>query len=310
LPSAPNLLLEALPAAERAVLAPHLTRIELQQHDVLFDLRDRIRYLYFALDAVVSLVVPLSTGEVIETAMAGRDGVIGATAGLNGRASLNRGIVQIGGSCLRCPVEPLKRVLRDLPCLRALLGGHEQALFAQAQQAAACNATHVIESRLGRWLLRAADLHGSDELPLTQEYIAQMLGVRRTSVTMIARTLQQAGMIRYTRGHIKLTDLQALRETACECYEVVRANYEELVQPPSSPAADQYFESCSVELNNRLLSPRSPRRLCDRNFAARALRITGSFKAGLIRAFSIFHGTVAAVTRSLSFGDAVQSYPM
>jgi CRP-like cAMP-binding protein len=285
LPSAPNLLLEALPAAERAVLAPHLTRIELQQHDVLFDLRDRIRYLYFALDAVVSLVVPLSTGEVIETAMAGRDGVIGATAGLNGRASLNRGIVQIGGSCLRCPVEPLKRVLRDLPCLRALLGGHEQALFAQAQQAA-------------------------DELPLTQEYIAQMLGVRRTSVTMIARTLQQAGMIRYTRGHIKLTDLQALRETACECYEVVRANYEELVQPPSSPAADQYFESCSVELNNRLLSPRSPRRLCDRNFAARALRITGSFKAGLIRAFSIFHGTVAAVTRSLSFGDAVQSYPM
>jgi CRP-like cAMP-binding protein len=285
LPSAPNLLLEALPAAERAVLAPHLTRIELQQHDVLFDLRDRIRYLYFALDAVVSLVVPLSTGEVIETAMAGRDGVIGATAGLNGRASLNRGIVQIGGSCLRCPVEPLKRVLRDLPCLRALLGGHEQALFAQAQQAA-------------------------DELPLTQEYIAQMLGVRRTSVTMIARTLQQAGMIRYTRGHIKLTDLQALRETACECYEVVRANYEELVQPPSSPAADQYFESCSVELNNRLLSPRSPRRLCDRNFAARALRITGSFKAGLIRAFSIFPGTVAAVTRSLSFGDAVQSYPM
>jgi CRP-like cAMP-binding protein len=285
LPSAPNLLLEVLPAAERAVLAPHLTRIELQQHDVLFDLRDRIRYLYFALDAVVSLVVPLSTGEVIETAMAGRDGVIGATAGLNGRASLNRGIVQIGGSCLRCPVEPLKRVLRDLPCLRALLGGHEQALFAQAQQAA-------------------------DELPLTQEYIAQMLGVRRTSVTMIARTLQQAGMIRYTRGHIKLTDLQALRETACECYEVVRANYEELVQPPSSPAADQYFESCSVELNNRLLSPRSPRRLCDRNFAARALRITGSFKAGLIRAFSIFHGTVAAVTRSLSFGDAVQSYPM
>jgi CRP-like cAMP-binding protein len=285
LPSAPNLLLEALPAAERAVLAPHLTRIELQQHDVLFDLRDRIRYLYFALDAVVSLVVPLSTGEVIETAMAGRDGVIGATAGLNGRASLNRGIVQIGGSCLRCPVEPLKRVLRDLPCLRALLGGHEQALFAQAQQAA-------------------------DELPLTQEYIAQMLGVRRTSVTMIARTLQQAGMIRYTRGHIKLTDLQALRETACECYEVVRANYEELVQPPSSPAADQYFESCSVELNNRLLSPRSPRRLCDRNFAARALRITGSFKAGLIRAFSPFPRKVVAVTRSLSFGDAVQSYPM
>jgi CRP-like cAMP-binding protein len=142
-------------------------------------------------------------------------------------------IVQIGGRSLRCPLAQLKWIVQELPYIRALLGAHEQALFAQAQQAAACNATHVIESRLAKWLLRAADLHGGDQLPLTQEYIAQMLGVRRTSVTMVARTLQEAGLIRYSRGHIKLLDIPALRETACECYETVKMNYSALLHPSS-----------------------------------------------------------------------------
>jgi CRP-like cAMP-binding protein len=99
----------------------------------------------------------------------------------------------------------------------------------QAQQSAACNATHVMESRLARWLLRAADLHGSNELNLTQEYIAEMLGVRRTSVSLVANTLQQGGLIKYSRGHIQLTNIPALRETACECYEAVKLAYETLL---------------------------------------------------------------------------------
>src|SRR4029078_6630613 len=136
--------------------------------------------------------------------MVGRDGVIGSGAALNGRVSLNQAIVQIGGRAQRCPVEPLKEFLQKHTHARSLMGAHEQALLAQAQQAAACNATHVIESRLARWLLRAADLHGGDELLLTQEYIAQMLGVRRMSVTVVARTLQEAGMIRYKRVHMKM----------------------------------------------------------------------------------------------------------
>jgi CRP-like cAMP-binding protein len=224
-----NLLLQALPNPEREALASHLEQIELRQHNVLFDIRDAITDVYFAADAVVSLVIPLSTGEVVETAMVGRDGVIGAAAALNGRVSLNQAIVQISGQALRCPVEPLKEILEEHSHIRSLMGGHEQALLAQAQQSAACNVTHVIESRLARWLLRAADLHGSDELPLTQEYIAQMLGVRRTSVTVVARTLQEAGMIRYRRGHIKLLDIPALQETACECYHTVKMNYDALL---------------------------------------------------------------------------------
>jgi CRP-like cAMP-binding protein len=226
LPNKTNRLLESLPASERRALALHLVSTSIGQHDALFEVRELITAIYFPIDAVVSLVVPLSTGEIIETAMVGRDGVIGAGAALNGRVSLNRAIVQIGGQVLRCEIEPLKIILKEHPDIQALIGAHEQALFAQAQQSAACNATHAIENRLARWLLRAADLHGSDELPLTQEYIAQMLGVRRTSVTVVARTLQEAGMIRYRRGHIKLLEIPALQETACECYETIKLNYD------------------------------------------------------------------------------------
>jgi CRP-like cAMP-binding protein len=226
-----NLLLEALPAADRQALASHLRPVELKQQRVLFDIRDTIKEVHFPIDAVVSLVIPLSTGEVIETAMVGRDGVVGAAAALNGRISLNRAIVQIPGQSLACEVGPLKSILQDHSAIPSLIGAHEQALFAQAQQCAACNATHVIESRFAKWLLRSADLCGSDELPLTQEYIAQMIGVRRTSVTVVARTLQEAGLIRYRRGHIKLVDFPALRENACECYETVKMNYQELLHP-------------------------------------------------------------------------------
>lgn len=224
-----NLLLDALPDRERQALTPLLARVEIQQHQILFDIRQAVDDVYFPIDAVISLVVPLSTGETIETAMVGRDGVIGAAAALNGRVSLNRGIVQIGGDCLRCPIEPLKGILKTHCSIQSMVGAHEQALFAQAQQSAACNATHVVESRLARWLLRAADLHGSNELPLTQEYVAEMLGVRRTSVTVVARTLQEAGMIRYARGQVKLIDIPALQETACECYQTIKLNYDALL---------------------------------------------------------------------------------
>jgi CRP-like cAMP-binding protein len=106
---------------------------------------------------------------------------------------------------------------------------HEQTLFAQAQQSTACMANHEVEARLCRWLLRARDLSGSEHLPFTQEFLAEMLGVRRTSVTAVARTLQEAGIIKYTRGKIEIVDIDSLRESACECYETVKGQYEQLL---------------------------------------------------------------------------------
>jgi CRP-like cAMP-binding protein len=228
---ATNRLLDSLAHAERQALAGLLHPIELKQHSILFEVREAVTKSYFPIDAVISLVVPLSTGEVVEAAMVGRDGVIGAAASLDGRVSLNRAVVQIAGKSLVCDSEALKALLAGHARIGARMGAHEQVLMAQAQQSAACNVTHHIESRLARWLLRAADLHGGDELELTQEYVAEMLGVRRTSVSVVANTLQQAGMIRYARGHIKILNADALRETACECYEAVRLNYEALLHP-------------------------------------------------------------------------------
>lgn len=224
-----NLFLDALPDAERDALMAHLKRIEIKQHSILYEIRETITHAYFPIDAVVSLVVPLSTGEIVETAMVGRDGVINAATALDGQVAHNRGVVELGGHCLQIKTENLRAIVAEYPSLQRMIIAHEQVLLMHAQQSAACNATHLVESRLARWLLRAADLRGSNQLDLTQEYIAEMLGVRRTSVSLIANTLQQAGLIKYKRGHIELTNIPELQETACECYETIRLGYEALL---------------------------------------------------------------------------------
>jgi len=226
MPNKTNRLLDALPEDTRGAVTSRLVRKALHQHQVLFDVRALVSEVHFPLDAVISLVIPFFSGGSVESAMTGRDGVVGAGAALYGRVSLNRAIVQIGGYSLSCGVDDFKRIIDEHPPVRSVIGAHEQALFAQAQQSAACNASHSLQSRLARWLLRVADLHGGSSLELTQESLAEMLGARRTSVTVIAHTLQQAGMISYRRGRVQLTDIQALQKTACECHEAIKMNYD------------------------------------------------------------------------------------
>ena len=224
-----NLLLASLSQDDQSLLQPLLRPVTLTQHTLLYDVGDPVTAVYFPTDAVVSLVVTLSTGEMIEAAMVGRDGVVGATAALNGRTSLSRAIVQLAGRGLQCSVDALKRVTLQRQTILSLLIRHEQTLYAQAQQSAACNATHQVEARLCRWMLRARDLSGSDVLPFTQEFLAEMLGVRRTSLSLVAHTLQQAGIITYSRGKIQIVDVEALRECACECYATVQTHYDALL---------------------------------------------------------------------------------
>jgi CRP-like cAMP-binding protein len=184
---------------------------------------------YFPTTAIVSLVVSLSTGETVEAAMVGKDGVVGAAAALDGNTSINRAVVQIAGDGLVCDAAALKGAALQSHTLLSMILRHEQTILVQAQQSAACMATHDVEARLCRWLLRARDLTGGDTLPFTQEFLAEMLGVRRTSVTTVAHTLQRAGMIRYARGKIQIIDADALREGACECYATVKEQYETLL---------------------------------------------------------------------------------
>jgi CRP-like cAMP-binding protein len=224
-----NILLSQLSPADFKLLEGHLKPTKFRQHDVLFEADQEIRHVYFPTGAVISLVVSLSTGEMVEAAMVGSDGVVGASAALDGRVSLSRGIVQLGGEAIICDFDVLKSAALRSAQLLALLIRHEQTVYAQAQQSAACFAAHHVQSRLCRWLLRARDLSGTNTLSFTQEYLAEMLGVRRTSVTAVAHSLQSAGLIKYTRGKIQIMDGKALQEGACECYETVKRQYRRLV---------------------------------------------------------------------------------
>ena len=227
-----NSLLNSLPAADFAVLRPHLKSVDLVQGDILFDIGDPIHQVYFPLSGIVSLVVSLATGETIESAMIGRESVVGGSAGLNGNVSVCKAVVQIAGSASVMDADWLRRLAGTSAASRAALFRHEQLILVQAQQSAACNATHTVEARLARWLLRSRDLQGSDDLVLTQEFLGQMLGVRRTSVSVVANTFQQAGFIRYSRGHIRILNLEGLRETTCECYQSVKSQADRLLAGP------------------------------------------------------------------------------
>ena len=226
-----NILLNLLSPSDLKTLEPHLKPARFEQHNVLFDADETINHVYFPTSAVVSLVVTLSTGETIEAAMVGMDGVVGASAALDGKIALSRGIVQLGGEAIVCDIDALKSAAMQSPKLLSLLIRHEQTVYAQAQQSAACFATHRVEARLSRWLLRARDLAGDDHLPFTQEYLAEMLGVRRTSVTEVAHTLQEAGLIKYARGKIQIMNAKELQESACECYGSVKLLYQRLIGP-------------------------------------------------------------------------------
>jgi CRP-like cAMP-binding protein len=227
----PNRLLASLPAADLELLLPHLKPFEMVQGDLLFDGGDPVNWVYFPHGGVVSLVVGLGDGQMIEAAMVGRDGVVGGSAALDGKVALNRGIVQIEGIASILDVDILRRTAEQSARFCTTLIRHEQALFAQAQQSAACNASHTVEARLSRWLLRSRELAGNNTLGLTQEFVAQMLGVRRTSVSLVANTLQSAGLIRYSRGRIQITNLDGLRAASYECYGRVKAHYDRLLDP-------------------------------------------------------------------------------
>jgi CRP-like cAMP-binding protein len=225
----PNNFLASLPAKDFELLRPHLKPFDMVHEDLLFDAGDIIHWVYLPHTGVISLVVGLADGQLIEAAMVGRDSLVGGSAALDGGIALNRGIVQIEGTASILDVKMLREVADQSAAFRTTLIRHEQTLFAQAQQSAACNASHSVEARLSRWLLRTRDLAGGETLGLTQEFLAQMLGVRRTSVSLVANTLQDAGLIRYRRGRIEVTNLEGLRATSCECYATVKSHSDRLL---------------------------------------------------------------------------------
>jgi len=228
-PHSTNLLLASLPPENMAALVPHLRVVPLPQETVLFEAGDTIKAVYFPHTGIVSIVVDLASGETIETAMIGRDSLVGGSAALDDDIALNRAVVQVAGVASVVDVGTFRGLAQQSHTFHATMARHRQFILAQAQQSAACNAAHTLEARLSRWLLRCRGLLGSDDIPLTQEFLAEMLGARRTSVTLVASALKQAGFIQYRRGHISVIDVEGLRDSACECYKTNKAQGKRLI---------------------------------------------------------------------------------
>jgi CRP-like cAMP-binding protein len=225
----PNQLLASLSPADFELIRPNLIFTDLVYETILAEAGRPIARVYFPHNGIISLVVRLAAGETVEAAMIGSDGVFGAAAALDGQISVNTAIVQRSGSASTLDVAHLRKAAEQSASFRALLMRHEQVILAEAIQTAACNASHTVQSRLSQWLLRARDLSGSDTLSFTQEFLAQMLGTQRNSVSIVANTLQQAGLIRYRRGEIHITNLDGLAESSCECYETAKRYHKKLL---------------------------------------------------------------------------------
>lgn len=224
-----NSLLAALPPALLARWEPHLEPVELSLGQVLSESGWRMNHVYFPTSAIVSLLCVMKDGASTEIAVVGRDGLVGIALFMGGESTTSRAVVQSAGLGLRLGSSFLMQEFNEGGPVPHLLLRYTQALITQMAQTAVCNRHHSLDQQLCRWLLLSLDRLHSSELVMTQELIANMLGVRREGVTEAAGKLQQAGLIRYRRGHITVLDRPGLERRSCECYRAVRTEYERLL---------------------------------------------------------------------------------
>jgi len=223
-----NRLLSVLPEAEIAFLRPQLERAKPPIGTILANPGDTIQRCYFPVKGMISLLSVTEQGETIEVAYVGHEGIAGLGAALNGQESLYQMLVQAETECFVADAEVVKELFETGPVFRAMLLRYVYALLKQMSQTCLCNHFHTIEARLCRWLTVMCERSGNNRLTLTQEFLSHMLGVQRTSIGMIASTMQTKGIIRYSRGKIDVKDLNRVRASACECYRIVNAEYESL----------------------------------------------------------------------------------
>lgn len=224
-----NRLLAALPDAEYQRLVPDLEFLELPLRQVLQEPGEPITHVYFPHHAITSLVYILEDATTSEVGLVGNEGMVGLPVILGSNTTTTSAIVQVADGGMRMRAERLKAEFDRGGPLQSLLLRYTQALFSQVTQTAVCNGHHTVEERLARWLLMVSDRMASDTFVLTQEFISEMLGVRRSGVTVAAGTLSQAGMIRYSRGQITIRNREDLEATACECYAVLKKEFTQLL---------------------------------------------------------------------------------
>jgi CRP-like cAMP-binding protein len=218
-----NDILSSLPADETELIKPHLEEIELSYHSILHEAGEALPFTYFLSEGLASLVVVTSDGKSVEVAIAGREGMVGTPVIVGIGYGPYRVVMQIAGRALRIKAETLVEILENSPVLASRLHRYVLIQGLQIAQIAACNRLHEVEQRLARWLLMCHDRVDSELLPVTHEFLAQMLGTGRPSISLAAGLLQRAGVIANFRGRVKIVNRKSLERTACECYRAMRA---------------------------------------------------------------------------------------
>jgi CRP-like cAMP-binding protein len=219
-----NQLLAALPAADYQRLAPSLETLPLKLQEHIHKPGDPIRHVYFPGGGFCSVLAVLEDGRMVEVATIGREGAVGVSAFFDGDGTASRSLSMVQAEsavCYRMPVDVFRQEMDRRGAFHELLSRYTQALLGLIMQSTACNAVHTVEQRLARWFLMAHDRVGTDSFPLTQEFVAMMLGVARPTVTIVAGTLQKAGLITYQRGKVTVMDREKLESASCECYRTV-----------------------------------------------------------------------------------------
>jgi CRP-like cAMP-binding protein len=224
-----NRLLGTLPQKEYDYLLPHLEPVALELKHILYEPNEPISHLYFLTNSVGSLLAVLSDGAMMEVGTVGNEGFVGLPVFLGANQVSSLALIQVAGDGVKLKTETFRREVVPESQLFSLMQRYALALFSQTSQNVACNQFHSIEERFCRWMLMTHDRIGSDQFVLTQEFIAQMLGVRRASVSVVASVMQQAGFIQYKRGKMTILNREGLESTSCECYQTIKAEFQRLI---------------------------------------------------------------------------------
>ncbi|OYD95418.1 Crp/Fnr family transcriptional regulator [Nostoc sp. 'Peltigera membranacea cyanobiont' 210A] len=236
-----NKLLAALPASDYERLVPHLKLVSLPVKQILYKAAEPITQVYFPDKSMVSIVTTMEDGSTAEVRIVSHEGMVGIPIILGDNTTTTTAFVQIAGAGMQMDADVLKAECNRGGAIQTLLLRYVQAVYSELAQGTACNRLHILEERLARWLLTVSDRLESEDFLLTQEFIAQMLGVRRSGVTVAASTLSRAGMISYQRGHISILNRENLEATSCECYQVIQKEFARLLGKKPSNRARKFF---------------------------------------------------------------------
>ena len=226
-----NRLLASLPPSDLSLVGRHLREVPMEQGQTLEDRGQAVDRVYFPQTGLISLIVTMPEDRALEVGMVGPEGAIGMTAGLGSRISFVQALVQVSGTALCISPSRFQSAATHSPRIRAMIARYGEVLLGQVEQTAACNGLHDASSRVCRWLLQTSDKIESDVIPFTQEFLGQMLGVQRTTISQVVGRLQAAALIDTKRGEIHIVDRAGLKKEACECYDIMRRHIDRLFKP-------------------------------------------------------------------------------